>query len=212
LSYLQALPSQLLPRRAALRTGYNVHDNNSRCRLSPSCPRRCRRPPLRPQQQQQQQSSRPSRQKTDTENYHRRRRRRAGCDEGPRRRQRHCYCALHQVRVNTVELRRLIRMKKRTSPRALDLPCGGARTIQTLARHTPYKLKDANRVSYSNPLPTALLGSEALAARVKTLAEEIRADYVDKAPVFLPVMTGAFMFSADLLRAMKPPIKVHVVL
>lgn len=39
------------------------------------------------------------------------------------------------------------------------------------------------------------------------LAADIRRDYADKEPVFLPVMTGAFMFSADLLRAIRPPIK-----
>ena len=29
-------------------------------------------------------------------------------------------------------------------------------------------------------------------------------DYADLAPVVLPVMTGGFMFAADLLRAMRP--------
>jgi len=46
--------------------------------------------------------------------------------------------------------------------------------------------------------------SEAIAARVKELGAELVADYGDKAPLMLPVMTGGFMFAADLLRAMRP--------
>ena len=48
---------------------------------------------------------------------------------------------------------------------------------------------------------------EVIAARIKELAAELIRDYADKKPVFLPVMTGAFMFAADLMRAIRPPIK-----
>ncbi|MGK0388774.1 MAG: hypoxanthine phosphoribosyltransferase [Maribacter sp.] len=40
-------------------------------------------------------------------------------------------------------------------------------------------------------------------ARVKEMAWQISKDYEGKAPIFIPVLNGSFMFTADLVRACK---------
>ena len=42
--------------------------------------------------------------------------------------------------------------------------------------------------------------SEEIAAQVKRVASEIAKDYEGKAPIFLCVLTGAFVFASDLIR------------
>ena len=49
-----------------------------------------------------------------------------------------------------------------------------------------------------------LYSERAIADRVAALGVELAAEYADKAPVVLPVMTGAMCFCSDLLRAMRP--------
>lgn len=46
---------------------------------------------------------------------------------------------------------------------------------------------------------------------VREMAERIALDYTDKTPVFLPVLNGAFMFAADLIRQIDIPCKVSFV-
>ena len=58
-----------------------------------------------------------------------------------------------------------------------------------------------------SPRPASSAGdarshSDVLAERVTSLAAQLHCDLADKAPVFLAVMSGAFVFAADLLRAM----------
>jgi hypoxanthine phosphoribosyltransferase len=48
-------------------------------------------------------------------------------------------------------------------------------------------------------------------ARVKSLAQEINSSYVDKAPVFLPVLNGSFIFASDLIREITIPCRVSFV-
>lgn len=48
-------------------------------------------------------------------------------------------------------------------------------------------------------------------AQVKVLAEQINADYQDKAPVFLPILNGSFMFAADLMKFIEVPNKISFV-
>ena len=36
--------------------------------------------------------------------------------------------------------------------------------------------------------------------KVRELGEQITQDYLDKTPVFLPVLNGAFMFASDLIK------------
>jgi len=63
-----------------------------------------------------------------------------------------------------------------------------------------------HRLSLSSP-PSSLPpppSSETIAERVNELGAQLSVEYADKAPLVLPVMTGGFMFAADLLRAMRP--------
>ena len=54
-----------------------------------------------------------------------------------------------------------------------------------------------------------LVSGERLAAHVKRLAAEIDRDYKDKKPLFICVLKGAFVFAADLLRAVTIPAQVE---
>ncbi|HYG19235.1 MAG TPA: hypoxanthine phosphoribosyltransferase [Ohtaekwangia sp.] len=47
--------------------------------------------------------------------------------------------------------------------------------------------------------------------KVRFLADQINADYVDKTPVMLPVLNGSFMFAADLIRQVDIPCRVSFV-
>jgi hypoxanthine phosphoribosyltransferase len=47
--------------------------------------------------------------------------------------------------------------------------------------------------------------------KVKLLAEQINEDYTDRSPVFLPILNGAFMFAADLMKTIRMPCKVSFV-
>jgi hypoxanthine phosphoribosyltransferase len=47
--------------------------------------------------------------------------------------------------------------------------------------------------------------------QVRELAAEITRDYADKTPVFLPVLNGAFIFAAELLKQVEIPCKVSFV-
>lgn len=47
--------------------------------------------------------------------------------------------------------------------------------------------------------------------RVVELARAISADYVEKVPVFLPVLNGSFIFASDLLKEVSIPARVSFV-
>ncbi|HEY9048222.1 MAG TPA: hypoxanthine phosphoribosyltransferase [Ohtaekwangia sp.] len=47
--------------------------------------------------------------------------------------------------------------------------------------------------------------------KIRTLAEQINADYKDKQPVFLPILNGSFIFAADLIKQIEVPCKVSFV-
>jgi hypoxanthine phosphoribosyltransferase len=47
--------------------------------------------------------------------------------------------------------------------------------------------------------------------KVRELAEQIAKDYSDKTPVFLPVLNGAFIFAAELIKQIDVPCKVSFV-
>lgn len=49
-----------------------------------------------------------------------------------------------------------------------------------------------------------LFSAATLAARVSELGESLAASHADKAPLILGTLTGAFMFTADLVRAISP--------
>jgi hypoxanthine phosphoribosyltransferase len=54
-----------------------------------------------------------------------------------------------------------------------------------------------------------LIPSEALAARVRELGAEIARDYAGRDLVLVPVMKGAFLFAADLARAIDLPLRME---
>ena len=46
---------------------------------------------------------------------------------------------------------------------------------------------------------------------ITELAAQINEDYADKAPIFLPVLNGSFMFASDLIKHVKTPSKISFV-
>lgn len=69
-------------------------------------------------------------------------------------------------------------------------------------------------------LPSILLSADQVATRVRGMAESIRQDYPAESPmetsdprglVIVPVLTGAFMFLADLVRHLPHTIRIEVV-
>jgi len=47
--------------------------------------------------------------------------------------------------------------------------------------------------------------------KVSALAEQINADYADRAPLFLPILNGSFIFASDLIKQIELPCKVSFV-
>jgi hypoxanthine phosphoribosyltransferase len=52
------------------------------------------------------------------------------------------------------------------------------------------------------------LSEQQIADTVKHMAKQIEADYQNESPYFLVVLSGAFMFAADLLKAFSKPCEV----
>ena len=55
------------------------------------------------------------------------------------------------------------------------------------------------------------ISPEQIQHKIRSLASEISAYYEGKTPVFLPVLNGAFMFAADLLKDISIPCRVSFV-
>lgn len=55
------------------------------------------------------------------------------------------------------------------------------------------------------------IDQEAISSRVATLGKQITADFEDKKPLFIPILNGAFMFAADLLKEVNLPCEVSFV-
>lgn len=55
------------------------------------------------------------------------------------------------------------------------------------------------------------IGEENIKQKIASLAEIIDHDYATKTPVFLPILNGSFMFSADLLKQISIPCRVSFV-
>ena len=56
-----------------------------------------------------------------------------------------------------------------------------------------------------------LIPREAISRRVRELAQEIKRDYRGKDPVLVGVLKGAFIFLADLVRALELPVEIDFV-
>ena len=55
------------------------------------------------------------------------------------------------------------------------------------------------------------IGKTKVQQKVSQLADQINEDYADKSPIFLPILNGSFMFSADLIRQIKMPSRISFV-
>ncbi len=60
----------------------------------------------------------------------------------------------------------------------------------------------------SHPHGRVLLGEDEIQRRVRELGAEITADYVGTSPLLIGVLKGAFVFMADLTRAIDLPVEV----
>jgi hypoxanthine phosphoribosyltransferase len=58
---------------------------------------------------------------------------------------------------------------------------------------------------------TQFINKSKIQQKVRGLAEQINADYADKAPVFLPILNGSFIFASDLIKQVDIPCKVSFV-
>jgi len=56
-----------------------------------------------------------------------------------------------------------------------------------------------------------IISREAIASRVRELATQISRDYADKNPLLVGILKGAFIFLADLTRALDFPVQVDFV-
>lgn len=55
------------------------------------------------------------------------------------------------------------------------------------------------------------ISAEKIEAKVQEVAGQIREDYRDKTPLFLPILNGSFIFAADLVRHVELPCRVSFV-
>ena len=62
-----------------------------------------------------------------------------------------------------------------------------------------------------NPIEKILITEEEIKCKVFELAKEIDLDYKDKEPVFISVLNGSFMFTADLIRAVTIPVGISFI-
>ena len=49
-------------------------------------------------------------------------------------------------------------------------------------------------------------GTDEIAAAVERVADEVSADYENEVPLLVGILTGSFIFLADLVRAMSVPV------
>lgn len=56
-----------------------------------------------------------------------------------------------------------------------------------------------------------LYSREEIAAKIKSLANDIKRDYQDKNPILISILKGSFIFMADLVRELDFPLEVEFV-
>jgi hypoxanthine phosphoribosyltransferase len=64
-----------------------------------------------------------------------------------------------------------------------------------------------SRGAIGRDLGEIVIGAEELQARIRDIGAQITADYVGRAPLLVGVLKGAFMFMADLARAIDLPVE-----
>jgi hypoxanthine phosphoribosyltransferase len=58
---------------------------------------------------------------------------------------------------------------------------------------------------------TSFISEATVKEKIIQLARQINEDYIDKTPVFLPVLNGSFIFAADLMKEISIPCRVSFV-
>lgn len=55
------------------------------------------------------------------------------------------------------------------------------------------------------------ISAEQILQKTAALAKQINKDYEDKAPIFLPILNGSFMFASDLMKEVSIPCRISFV-
>lgn len=55
------------------------------------------------------------------------------------------------------------------------------------------------------------INKSSIQQKVRELADQLNVDYLDKTPVFLPILNGSFMFASDLIKQIDVPCRVSFV-
>lgn len=63
----------------------------------------------------------------------------------------------------------------------------------------------------NDPIEKVLVSEEEITSKIKEMAAAIDEDYRDKEPLMLSVLTGSFMFAADLMRAVSIPVGISFI-
>ncbi len=71
--------------------------------------------------------------------------------------------------------------------------------------------RDMQTVTLHDKTFQTMISAETIAERIHVLGKKIATDYADKRPLFLGVLNGAFIFAADLLRAVDTDCEISFV-
>lgn len=63
----------------------------------------------------------------------------------------------------------------------------------------------------NDPIEKVLVSEEEITSKINEMAAAIDEDYRDKEPLMLSVLTGSFMFAADLMRAVSIPVGISFI-
>jgi hypoxanthine phosphoribosyltransferase len=77
--------------------------------------------------------------------------------------------------------------------------------------HPPFFYLEAHKGAGMSTNKKIIISREAIATRVKELAAQISRDYTNKNPLLVGILKGAFIFLADLTRALDFPVEVDFV-
>ena len=76
---------------------------------------------------------------------------------------------------------------------------------------SPFFYLEAHKGAGMSSHKKLIISREAIATRIKELAAQISRDYADKNPLLVGILKGAFIFMADLARALDFPVEVDFV-
>jgi hypoxanthine phosphoribosyltransferase len=83
--------------------------------------------------------------------------------------------------------------------------------LRSTARSMDLEAKDGRAHMWREAIQQVLISEAELQRRVQALGKAITADYAGKELVFVPVLRGAIMFSADLARAVDLPLTIDCI-